>query len=542
MRFSPRRRLAIDLLSAGILLFCCAAVIARFGSADDKPPPQDAKPQQQGTPAPKPRITISKKTTHILEPLDCEGYVDYLAALNQTASEGVTSENNAGVLLVRAIGVSQLAAPERVRFYKLLGVEPLPERGPYLTDFAEFVKDKWHLPWTEKADLDRATHAPWHRRELPLVDQWLKANGKLLELVFAATERPRCYLPIVAPNGSPLLAVPFLPCVEGARTASRLLVARAMLEIGEGKITEAERDLQACHRLARLCGRIPFLIPFFVANAIDAEALQGEAALIESGRLSAERALAYQQELRKLPPLAVVADVIERSERFAYLDAVSLLARERLTPSGALRLFVEGPYKGFDNLFARRSALNWDDALVFGNAQFDNLVAAARQSTVPARRQALKQFDQELRNLKSEIQADKLKDSLVTAIALGDLGRLMGKTLVVLNMPYEEAAFESQDRTHIRESLGQLGFALAAYHADHATYPDSLGFLAPKYVSRVPNDLYTEQPLRYRREGAGFLLYSVGQNGVDDGGRTFDSKPPGDDIVLKISGDRRKKQ
>jgi hypothetical protein len=38
------------------------------------------------------------------------------------------------------------------------------------------------------------------------------------------------------------------------------------------------------------------------------------------------------------------------------------------------------------------------------------------------------------------------------------------------------------------------------------------------------------------------VLYSVGADGVDDGGRTFDSEPQGDDIVLKISGELRTKQ
>jgi hypothetical protein len=41
-----------------------------------------------------------------------------------------------------------------------------------------------------------------------------------------------------------------------------------------------------------------------------------------------------------------------------------------------------------------------------------------------------------------------------------------------------------------------------------------------------------------RRDGGGFLLYAVGPNGKDDGGRAFDSKPPAADVILKISGDR----
>ena len=49
-------------------------------------------------------VTISKETTYITEPLRPDGYPDYLAALNQLASKGVTPEDNAVVILVQAFG------------------------------------------------------------------------------------------------------------------------------------------------------------------------------------------------------------------------------------------------------------------------------------------------------------------------------------------------------------------------------------------------------------------------------------------------------
>ncbi len=137
---------------------------------------------------------------------------------------------------------------------------------------------------------------------------------------------------------------------------------------------------------------------------------------------------------------------------------------------------------------------------------------------------------------------EKLTASFETAVAHRDLGRLMGKLLTGMLMPALEPALEAENRAHTRESLGQLGFALAAYHADHGGYPESLNALAPKYISRLPHDLYTEGPLHYRREGAGCLLYSVGANGVDDGGRTFHSQPSGDDIVLRLADKPRLKK
>jgi hypothetical protein len=81
--------------------------------------------------------------------------------------------------------------------------------------------------------------------------------------------------------------------------------------------------------------------------------------------------------------------------------------------------------------------------------------------------------------------------------------------------------------------------ALAAFHADHGNYPDKLDSLVPDYLKTIPKDIFTENsPLIYRREGAGYRLYSVGQNGKDDGGVTdlgpSHTLPYKDDIVVKV--------
>jgi hypothetical protein len=58
--------------------------------------------------------------------------------------------------------------------------------------------------------------------------------------------------------------------------------------------------------------------------------------------------------------------------------------------------------------------------------------------------------------------------------------------------------------------------------------------LAPKYLAAVPNDLFSGRPLVYRPTGSGYVLYSVGPNGQDDGGRSSDDDPPGDDLTVRM--------
>ena len=61
--------------------------------------------------------------------------------------------------------------------------------------------------------------------------------------------------------------------------------------------------------------------------------------------------------------------------------------------------------------------------------------------------------------------------------------------------------------------------ALKRYQLKHGKYPAGLDSLAPEFVSAVPLDPVDGKPLRYRPNPDGtFLLYSIGGNGVDDGG------------------------
>src|SRR4029078_1861738 len=79
------------------------------------PPEEKAKPASEDKS--KPKITISKETTYITEPLRPDGYPDYVAALNQRMSLGVTPENNAAVLLQKAFGPSEIPVALRADFF-----------------------------------------------------------------------------------------------------------------------------------------------------------------------------------------------------------------------------------------------------------------------------------------------------------------------------------------------------------------------------------------------------------------------------------------
>jgi hypothetical protein len=64
-----------------------------------------------------------------------------------------------------------------------------------------------------------------------------------------------------------------------------------------------------------------------------------------------------------------------------------------------------------------------------------------------------------------------------------------------------------------------MACALERYRLANGQFPENLQALIPHFAARLPNDVITGEPLKYRRTDDGwFVLYSVGWNARDDGG------------------------
>ena len=55
--------------------------------------------------------------------------------------------------------------------------------------------------------------------------------------------------------------------------------------------------------------------------------------------------------------------------------------------------------------------------------------------------------------------------------------------------------------------------------AHNSDLPDSLAQLVPDFLPLVPPDPFDGQPLRYKKLARGYVVYSVGPDFTDDGGK-----------------------
>lgn len=75
------------------------------------------------------------------------------------------------------------------------------------------------------------------------------------------------------------------------------------------------------------------------------------------------------------------------------------------------------------------------------------------------------------------------------------------------------------------------GIALELYRRKYGEYPASLEVLVPQYLPRVPADRITGQPVKYRIVSGKPVIYSVGADRDDDGGKP----PPGKNGWMKAA-------
>jgi hypothetical protein len=76
--------------------------------------------------------------------------------------------------------------------------------------------------------------------------------------------------------------------------------------------------------------------------------------------------------------------------------------------------------------------------------------------------------------------------------------------------------------------------ACERYHLAHGSWPAQLSDLTPQFMEKVPLDPFDGQPLRYQLTPEAVMVYSIGQDLVDDGGTFVDDENMSDpDIVLR---------
>lgn len=484
-----------------------------------------------------PRISVSKETTFLTEPLDEDGFPDYIAAVNRRHSKGVTPENNTAVLLFRAYGPTDIEKEHRKEFFKALGMDALPVEGEYCVsqlDFEERLRKQGvKLPYGDLGIAPVFSEVPWKRTEQQLRAQWLDENRKPLRLAMEASRRQKFFVPVQPPY----LLTDYSAVTPG-RQAVRLLVPRGLMHIGEGRLDAARDHALAIHRLARLWSQSYGATGHVISAAFEANAHAIDRPLIEYGRLKSKSAVAYQQELDELGELPLPIVAFEFDDRCSVLQQIIAFARGQIS----LKDQFPNAYEDIGESWARHGdrvrlqMVDWNEVLRFANTTSDQIVAIIRMKNREKRIEAFNKLDAEFEKLRT--RTGELRQYMK---GLPFSGRNRTGVTDWFKFKFTEVlprsargTLNAVDRNNMRFEITLLALGLVAFHDDNGRYPDSLSQLKPKYARRIPIDRFSGEKLIYKRIDGGFLLYSVGANRKDEGGKGYNEGPETEDDDLPI--------
>ncbi len=472
-----------------------------------------------------PKITIGKETTWVTGPLKANGTIDYHAVINRHYSRGVTAENNSVVLLYRAMGPKPGGGRLSDEFFRMLAMEIPPEEGGYV-DGPQFPGN-------------RVSYSrPWTTQEFPVIAAWLQSIEKPLDLVVEATQRSEYFSPMVSDGADDPLLETRLPGFQQTRDLARALVSRAMWRLGEEQRFEAWADLMAVHRLGRLMSRDSCFIGWIVSSAIEKLAINAELRFLAETQSTARHLKFYRRDLQKLPRRVSLYEKIDVSERASALDACQRIACGTMTLSECCSL-VDGEPNFLTKLIAIPlidrclvQSADWNEIMKSFNRWHDRTLAIGKLPTYRQREAAFQSLDQELK------QRIRKRTDPVAWLSLIDNQKALSEFTADLFIPATMTsivqAFRSEADIKQKFQNVETALALAAWHSDHGDYLQSLADLVPKYLAEPPQDLFTDQPLRYERTEEGYRFYSFGYNEKDDGGRGNFDRPEEDDIVVRM--------
>jgi hypothetical protein len=494
---------------------------------------------------PNPPIAVSPQTTFITEPIGPDGLPDYERYVLDLSRDGVTPENNAMTLLWPVLFPAEVQPEHFAAITMELGLEQIPSKEDALEPLhsdtnrgrvAALLKERAGLPadgnavvrgyqepvWIDGDSspvndlLEQAKRRPWTSDQLPPLAEWVRKNKKPLDLIVEASKRPRYYAPspTLIDNNRNLLIEMLLPLSQSARETGRALSARAMWHVGEGRAEEAWQDVLAIHRLSHLFAQGNALVEQLIALATSSAACEATITLLDSGTLTAEQARAVQRELAALPNFAVMARSLDVTERAAALNAFI-----RVGTGGGGEMFsaISGVQDNdFGNNVFDVVSVDWNLVLRETNQWYDRLAAAAKLPDYGARAAALQKVEADMQQLVAEARIPATW--LAGLVSRQQRSKLVSSIMLGLFLPAVNAATAAEDRANAMLDLVRLAAALAVYRAEHGAYPDKLDELVPSVLPALPVDLYNAKPYTYKRDVDGYLLYSLGGNGTDDGG------------------------
>ncbi len=350
----------------------------------------------------------------------------------------------------------------------------------------------WAVAIRKKLDSKAPTIAPTTRAEA--ATEILKALEKyqpVLDELQTASRRPyaRFDVSYSDPNPSTIL----LPHLAIMKKFSQLYGLRASSELALGLNKQAGTDVKMAVYLSGTVRNEPFLICGLVRIAILQLAIPHVWEGLATHQWTDAQLAEFETELRKIDLLAEY-EVTMRGERGLGNGEMDYFSKH----AGGNEVFVYQVSAGF--------------SVMPGGWFYQNRVIINRMH------QEL--FLPPVDSANHRVDVARCSEIETTMNRELSGGFPPYKIFARQLLPALEKAINKYAFAQENLDLARVACALERYRLANGQYPDSLLALSPQFIPSVPNDVISGEPLKYSRTNDGqFLLYSVGWNGKDDGGK-----------------------
>ena len=322
-----------------------------------------------------------------------------------------------------------------------------------------------------------------------------------LEELRQASLRPTAWMPLNYGNGFEEVGT-LLPWLRPAKRWASFLQLRSVAELQDNQSAAALADVKLLLRLTDTMRNQPFLISHLVRIAMQAIALQPIYEGLAQHRWNDTQLADLEAALAEKDYLADF-QLAMRGERTCAIYTFETQRRTREMKSYAAE-------NGLDQMVT--NSLRWMPSAFFYQNEFV-FAQMYEQFVLPLvdltnRTVSLAAYRTTEADFKEQAQHWSLY-KIQARMLFPAVGKSVAKFATI----------------QAQVDLARVACALERFRLTHGNYPEALAALAPQFIAEPPHDLINGQPLHYRRTDDGkFVLYSIGWDEKDDGGKVVLTK------------------
>ncbi|MEO7676737.1 MAG: hypothetical protein ABIV39_08260, partial [Verrucomicrobiota bacterium] len=302
------------------------------------------------------------------------------------------------------------------------------------------------------------------------------------------------------------------PHLSKLKAAAQNLNLRASAHLELGQIDSAAKDVILNLRLANLSRDEPFLISHLVRVAMTTIDLHPLWEGLLDQRWDEQHLKAFQAELEKFDYIQSLQLAL-RGERVSSLQMIEMSRTNRnMFPWLILGSSSQNPPLEFDLDSLKRYSSKKLQSMIWHSIP-DGWFYQNQSAIADTFQQMLAAVDP----VAHRVSLSKIK--VAADLAENRKGFYPYFALAQLLLPAHQKAAMKLSFEQTAVELAIVACALERYRLVIGVFPEDLAALSPQFLEKIPHDIITGEPLKYRQTGDGkFILYSVGWNGTDDGG------------------------